>query len=117
MLGIIEPAVTIKSIECRDHRPRLRRGLGAAEPARQPARARQSPSSARDPRDLAAAAQLNSAGHTVTVFERADRIGGLLMYGIPNMKLEKWIVERRLQVMAEEGVEFVTENRRSAKTI
>ena len=47
-------------------------------------------------------------GITVTVFERADRIGGLLMYGIPNMKLEKWIVERRVQVMADEGVTFVT---------
>ena len=60
------------------------------------------------PAGLAAAAQLNGAGHSVTVYERADRIGGLLMYGIPNMKLEKWIVERRLQVMADEGVTFVT---------
>jgi len=60
------------------------------------------------PAGLAAAAQLNSAGHTVTVYERADRIGGLLMYGIPNMKLQKEIVERRVQLMFEEGVTFVT---------
>lgn len=60
------------------------------------------------PAGLAAAAQLNSAGHTVTVYERADRIGGLLMYGIPNMKLQKEIVERRVNLMFEEGVTFVT---------
>jgi glutamate synthase (NADPH/NADH) small chain len=58
------------------------------------------------PAGLAAAAQLNRAGHSVEVFERADRIGGLLMYGIPDFKLEKWIVERRLQQMREEGVVF-----------
>lgn len=60
------------------------------------------------PAGLAAAAQLNSAGHLVTVYERADRIGGLLMYGIPNMKLQKEIVERRVQIMFEEGITFVT---------
>ncbi len=60
------------------------------------------------PSGLAAAAQLNSAGHTVTVYERSDRVGGLLMYGIPNMKLEKWIVERRVKLLEEEGVSFVT---------
>jgi glutamate synthase (NADPH/NADH) small chain len=58
------------------------------------------------PAGLAAAAQLNRAGHTVEVFERADRIGGLLMYGIPDFKLEKWIVERRVQQMRDEGVVF-----------
>jgi glutamate synthase (NADPH/NADH) small chain len=58
------------------------------------------------PAGLAAAAQLNRAGHAVEVFERADRIGGLLMYGIPDFKLEKSIVERRLQQMREEGVVF-----------
>ncbi len=58
------------------------------------------------PAGLAAAAQLNRAGHHVEVFERADRIGGLLMYGIPDFKLEKWIVERRLQQMRDEGVVF-----------
>ncbi len=60
------------------------------------------------PAGLAAAAQLNRAGHEVTVLERADRIGGLLMYGIPNMKLDKKLVDRRVQLMAEEGVRFVT---------
>lgn len=60
------------------------------------------------PAGLACAAQLNKAGHWVTVFERADRIGGLLMYGIPNFKLEKHIVTRRVQIMADEGIKFVT---------
>lgn len=61
------------------------------------------------PAGLAAADQLNKRGHSVTVFERSDRPGGLLMYGIPNMKLEKWVIERKLDVMKEEGVRFVTE--------
>ncbi len=60
------------------------------------------------PAGLACAAQLNQAGHTVTVFERDDRIGGLLMYGIPPMKLEKNVVDRRVNLLAEEGVKFVT---------
>jgi glutamate synthase (NADPH/NADH) small chain len=60
------------------------------------------------PAGLAAAAQLNRAGHEVTVYERADRIGGLLTYGIPNMKLDKRVVERRVKLMTEEGVTFVT---------
>ena len=60
------------------------------------------------PSGLACADQLNKAGHQVTVFERADRVGGLLMYGIPNMKLDKRVVQRRVDLMAEEGVTFVT---------
>jgi glutamate synthase (NADPH/NADH) small chain len=60
------------------------------------------------PSGLAAAAQLNSAGHQVTVYERADRIGGLLMYGIPNMKLQKEVIERRIDIMRQEGICFVT---------
>ena len=60
------------------------------------------------PSGLAAADQLNKRGHFVTVFERSDRIGGLLMYGIPNMKLEKRIVERKRKIMEEEGIVFVT---------
>ena len=60
------------------------------------------------PSGLACADQLNSRGHSVTVFEREDRPGGLLMYGIPNMKLEKSIVQRRLDLMAAQGVEFRT---------
>jgi len=59
------------------------------------------------PAGLACAAQLNKAGHWVTVFERADRIGGLLTYGIPNFKLEKWVVDRRLDLMKQEGITFV----------
>lgn len=61
------------------------------------------------PSGLAVADQLNQRGHLVTVYERADRIGGLLRYGIPNMKLEKHIIDRKLNVMKDEGVEFVTE--------
>lgn len=60
------------------------------------------------PAGLACADQLNKAGHTVTVYERADRVGGLLMYGIPNMKLDKQVVQRRVDLMAAEGVSFVT---------
>lgn len=60
------------------------------------------------PAGLAAADQLNHRGHEVTVYERDDRAGGLLMYGIPNMKLEKEVVERRVQLMADEGVRFET---------
>ena len=60
------------------------------------------------PSGLAAADTLNKRGHSVTVFERSDRVGGLLMYGIPNMKLEKHIIERRVELMRAEGVEFVT---------
>ncbi len=60
------------------------------------------------PAGLAAAAQLNSVGHRVTVYEKADRIGGLLRYGIPDFKMEKWVIDRRLDVMKDEGIEFVT---------
>ena len=60
------------------------------------------------PAGLAAADQLNKRGHSVMVFEREDRIGGLLMYGIPNMKLEKWVIDRRVKLMEEEGITFVT---------
>ncbi len=60
------------------------------------------------PSGLAAADQLNKRGHSVTVYERSDRVGGLLMYGIPNMKLEKSVIERKVAVMEAEGVEFVT---------
>jgi glutamate synthase (NADPH/NADH) small chain len=60
------------------------------------------------PAGLAAASQLNKAGHSVTVFERADQIGGLLRYGIPDFKLEKWTIDRRLAVMEAEGITFKT---------
>ena len=60
------------------------------------------------PAGLAAADQLNQRGHEVTVFERDDRIGGLLMYGIPSMKLEKQVVDRRVELLAAEGIRFIT---------
>lgn len=60
------------------------------------------------PAGLASADQLNQAGHTITVFERSDRAGGLLTYGIPNMKLEKGVVERRIRLMTQEGINFIT---------
>lgn len=60
------------------------------------------------PSGLACADQLNSVGHSVTVYERADRIGGLMMYGIPNMKLDKNVVQRRVNLLEEEGIKFVT---------
>jgi len=106
VLGVIEPPVTIKNIECSiiDHGwennlltpnpPAERTGKTVAIVGSGPA-------------GLAAADQLNQAGHKVTVFERADRPGGLLMYGIPNMKLDKTeIVDRRIKLMEDEGIEF-----------
>ncbi len=60
------------------------------------------------PAGLAAADQLNKAGHTVTVYERADRAGGLLQYGIPSMKLSKTVLQRRLDLMMDEGITFKT---------
>ncbi|MBP1999824.1 glutamate synthase (NADPH/NADH) small chain [Paenibacillus shirakamiensis] len=60
------------------------------------------------PAGLAAAAQLNKAGHQVTVYERSDRVGGLLMYGIPTMKLDKSVVQRRVELLIQEGIQFIT---------
>ncbi|XP_049540624.1 uncharacterized protein LOC125954403 [Anopheles darlingi] len=105
VLGISEPAVTIKNIECAiiDHAfeqgwikpqvPSVRSGKRVAIVGSGPA-------------GLAAAQQLNKAGHLVTVFERNDRPGGLLQYGIPTMKLSKEVVQRRLDLMVAEGIEF-----------
>jgi glutamate synthase (NADPH/NADH) small chain len=108
VLGITNPPVTIKSIECaiidrgfeegwvKPRIPANRTGKKVAVVGSGPA-------------GLACADQLNQAGHRVTVFERADRIGGLLMYGIPNMKLDKQkVVQRRVDLMVAEGVTFVT---------
>jgi len=107
VLGIISPPVTIKNIESAiadrgweegwilPEAPSFRTGKKVAVIGSGPA-------------GLCAAAQLNRAGHLVTVFERADRIGGLLMYGIPNMKLDKGLVQRRVDQMAEEGISFRT---------
>ena len=59
------------------------------------------------PAGLSVADLLNKRGHSVTIYEREDRVGGLLMYGIPNMKLEKWVIDRRVKILEEEGIEFV----------
>jgi NAD(P)H-dependent glutamate synthase small subunit len=107
VLGITDPAVTIKNIEnaiidrgfaegwVHAHVPERRTGKRVAIVGSGPA-------------GLAAAEQLNKVGHSVTVYERADRIGGLLMYGIPNMKLDKGVVDRRVDLLRAAGIEFVT---------
>ena len=107
VLGINEPPVTIKSIECAI----IDRGFDEGWVVAEPPKVRTGKKVAvvgSGPAGLAAAAQLNRAGHWVTVFERDDRIGGLLMYGIPNMKLDKKVVQRRVDIMAAEGIKFVT---------
>ena len=105
VLGINQPPVNIEEIEkhiieiafdkgfVTAHKPNVRSGKKVAVVGSGPA-------------GLAAAAQLNYAGHTVTVFERDDAAGGLLRYGIPDFKLEKWIIDRRIKLMEEEGVTF-----------
>jgi len=105
VLGINQPPVTIEEIEkhiieiafendfVKPHKPHIRSGKKVAVIGSGPA-------------GLAAAAQLNYAGHKVTVFERDDAPGGLLRYGIPDFKLEKWVVDRRIKLMEEEGVVF-----------
>ncbi len=107
-LGLNEPAVTIKLNEVTIIDKAFAEGWVAVEPPEE----RTGKTVAvigSGPAGLACADQLNKAGHTVTVYERADRIGGLLMYGIPNMKLDKQeIVQRRVDLMAAEGVNFVT---------
>ncbi len=108
VLGISAPPVTIKNIEVSIIDRGWEEGWVVAEP---PARrtGKKVAVVGSGPAGLSAAAQLNKAGHEVTVFERADRIGGLLMYGIPNMKLDKKkVVQRRVDLLAEEGVKFVT---------
>lgn len=106
-VGLNDPQITIKSNEChiidkafkegwvQPELPKTRTGKKVAVVGSGPS-------------GLACASQLNKAGHLVTVFERWDRIGGLLMYGIPNMKLDKKIVQRRIDIMKEEGIEFIT---------
>ncbi len=107
-LGIIEPAVTIKNIEMSIVDKGFEEGWIVPNPP-QKRTGKKVAVVGSGPAGLSCAAQLNSVGHNVTVFERADRIGGLLMYGIPNMKLDKLnVVQRRVDLMAEEGVTFVT---------
>lgn len=105
VLGINQPPITIEEIEkhiieiaydkgfVKPHQPAYRSGKKIAVVGSGPA-------------GMAAAAQLNYAGHSVTVFERDDAPGGLLRYGIPDFKLEKWVIDRRIAVMEEEGVVF-----------
>ena len=107
VLGINELPVTIKNIECAIIDKGFAQGWVTAEPPEKRTGKKVAVVGS-GPAGLACAAQLNRAGHRVTVYERDDRIGGLLMYGIPNMKLDKSIVQRRVDLMAEEGVKFVT---------
>ena len=107
-LGMIDPPVTIKSIECAIVDKGFEEGwiVPQAPPVRTGKKVAVVGSG---PAGLACAAQLNKVGHWVTVFERADRIGGLLMYGIPNMKLDKEnVVQRRVELLEAEGVRFIT---------
>ncbi|HVY69854.1 MAG TPA: glutamate synthase subunit beta, partial [Verrucomicrobiae bacterium] len=107
VLGINSPPVTIKNIECSIIDTGWEKGWVLPEPP-QKRTGKKIAVIGSGPAGLCAAAQLNKAGHTVTVFERADRPGGLLMYGIPNMKLDKEkVVVRRLKLLEEEGVKFV----------
>lgn len=106
VLGVNEPAVTIKNIECAIADKGFENGWVVANPPQNRSDKKVAIIGS-GPAGLAAAAQLNLAGHNVTVYERDDRIGGLLMYGIPNMKLEKDIVDRRVNLLREEGVNFV----------
>ena len=107
VLGLIEQPVTIERIEQEIIEHAFKEGWVSP----QPPRVRTGKAVAvigSGPSGLAAADQLNQAGHHVTVYERDSRIGGLLRYGIPDFKLEKWVVERRVQIMEEEGVRFET---------
>ncbi|MEO6183606.1 MAG: glutamate synthase subunit beta [Verrucomicrobiota bacterium] len=108
VLGINKPPVTIKNIECTIADRGWDEGWITAEPPKVRT-GKKVAIIGSGPAGLCAAAQLNKAGHTVTVFERADRVGGLLMYGIPNMKLDKKaVVQRRIDQMTAEGITFLT---------
>jgi len=101
VLGINEPPVTIKDNEVTIIDRAYESGLMKPRPP-QTRTGRRVAIVGSGPAGLAAADQLNKAGHLVTVYERSDRIGGLLMYGIPNMKLDKSLVEKRNEIMAQE---------------
>jgi len=106
VLGIDDEPVSIKSIECAI----VDRGFEEGWIVPQPPLKRTGKQVAivgSGPAGLACADQLNKAGHSVTVFEKSDRVGGLLMYGIPNMKLDKKIVQRRVDLLEQEGIQFI----------
>ena len=106
-LGISDPAVTIKNIEFAIIERAYDEGwVQPTIPARRTGKRVAVIGSG--PAGLACAEQLNTVGHEVTIFERADRPGGLLMYGIPNMKLDKGLVQRRMDLMAAGGIRFIT---------
>jgi len=105
VLGINQPAIAIEEIE--KHIIEIAFEKNFVKPQKQITRTGKKVAIVGSgPAGLAAAAQLNTAGHTVTVFERDDAPGGLLRYGIPDFKLEKWVIDRRIQLMQEEGVVF-----------
>lgn len=105
VLGINQPAVTIEEIE--KHIIEIAFSKGFVQPFKPNKRTgKKIAIVGSGPAGLAAAAQLNYAGHSVTVFERDDAPGGLLRYGIPDFKLEKWVVERRIKLLEEEGIQF-----------
>jgi glutamate synthase (NADPH/NADH) small chain len=106
-LGMLEPAVTVKNIEV--HIIDTMFAEGKVKP-RIPKKSTEKRVAVvgSGPSGMACADILNQLGHKVTVFERSDRVGGLLMYGIPNMKLDKKIVERRVNILEQEGISFVT---------
>jgi NAD(P)H-dependent glutamate synthase small subunit len=109
VLGINEPPVTIKSIECAIIDRAFDEGWVVPRVIAEQDRTGKSIAIiGSGPAGLAAADQLNQAGHCVTVFERDDRIGGLLMYGVPNMKLDKQVVQRRVDLLEAEGIVFRT---------
>ena len=106
-LGIHAPSVTIKENEKSIIDRAFEEGLIKANPPKYRT-GKKVAIIGSGPAGLSAADTLNKSGHFVTVFERNDRIGGLLMYGIPNMKLEKTVIDRRVNILIEEGIEFIT---------
>ncbi|NND09189.1 MAG: glutamate synthase subunit beta [Saprospiraceae bacterium] len=107
VLGINQPAITIEHIEKSIIEEAFERGLVKPQPPEHRT-GKEIAVVGSGPSGLAAAAQLNKAGHSVTVFEKNTRIGGLLRYGIPDFKLEKNVIDRRLAVMEAEGIQFKT---------